>query len=298
MVLAEAARCGMDAQQLQTALMSVITRGHVLHKGFGFIDASLRATMALAVIFGREEADGDSATVPSEIIAKLVSMLVDILEGRSPSSPAALCGVLLCLSVSDANTMALVENPKDGAHSGLLGAIVLGLTISDEVIQAREGPYSFPLDQCRQGLSEVLLNLVLSDRTASAVLEYEGLQDAVASALADGAHLTAQTKKKLDDVVFQIKQATELAAPSPVDSSAAQHLMISYCWAQQPQILKIRASLGKRAYQVWIDTEQMQGSTVDAMADAVDDSYCIAYALSREYKEVRCLTSSSHLASY
>ena len=55
-----------------------------------------------------------------------------------------------------------------------------------------------------------------------------------------------------------------------------------YCWAQQPQVLKIRASLKRRGYSVWIDVEQMQGSTVDAMADAVDESYCIAYALSRE----------------
>ena len=49
-------------------------------------------------------------------------------------------------------------------------------------------------------------------------------------------------------------------------------------------MLKIRASLKRRGYSVWIDVEQMQGSTVDAMADAVDESYCIAYALSRECK--------------
>jgi hypothetical protein len=29
----------------------------------------------------------------------------------------------------------------------------------------------------------------------------------------------------------------------------------------------------------------MQGSTVDAMADAVDNAYCVCYGVSREYKE-------------
>ena len=56
-------------------------------------------------------------------------------------------------------------------------------------------------------------------------------------------------------------------------------------------MLKIRASLKRRGYSVWIDVEQMQGSTVDAMADAVDESYCIAYALSRECKAACFLIS-------
>ena len=59
-------------------------------------------------------------------------MMFDILEGRSPSSPAALCGVLLCLSVSDANTNALVAPAEDASHSGMLGAVVLGFTTSNE----------------------------------------------------------------------------------------------------------------------------------------------------------------------
>ena len=96
------------------------------------------------------------------------------------------------------------------------------------MIQAREGPYSFPLDLCRQGLAEVLLNLVLSAQTTDAVLGFEGLQEAVGAALGDEEHLTAQAKKKLEDVVFQIKQASgDKAPPSPSPAAANAHLMIS-----------------------------------------------------------------------
>ena len=97
MVLAEAERCGSSAKELHASLMDVVSRGHEIPKvstrssldsglcvfqrsqqrqpcgqGFGFIDASLRATMALGVLFGREEDDGDtSITVPPEIIVSL-----------------------------------------------------------------------------------------------------------------------------------------------------------------------------------------------------------------------------------
>ena len=37
--------------------------------------------------------------------------------------------------------------------------------------------------------------------------------------------------------------------------------MLSYCWAQQKQVLKIRQALGKRQYKIWLDVEQMSGST-------------------------------------
>ena len=93
-MLAEAERCGSSAKELHASLMDVVNRGHEIPKvstrssldsglcvfqrsqqrqpcgqGFGFIDASLRATMALGVLFGREEDDGDtSITVPPEII--------------------------------------------------------------------------------------------------------------------------------------------------------------------------------------------------------------------------------------
>jgi hypothetical protein len=117
-VLSEAEEIGCSATELHAALMSVINRGHQVPKAFGFVDSSLRATMALGVLFGREEDDGQSATVPRGIVSRLVGMMFDILEGRSPSSPHALAGVLLCLSVSDANTRALIEPAEDGSHAG------------------------------------------------------------------------------------------------------------------------------------------------------------------------------------
>jgi hypothetical protein len=61
--------------------------------------------------------------------------------------------------------------------------------------------------------------------------------------------------------------------------------MVSYCWAQQDVVKRIHASLVKRGYRVWIDIEQMRGSTVESMAAAVETAEVMLIGVSREYKE-------------
>jgi hypothetical protein len=45
-------------------------------------------------------------------------------------------------------------------------------------------------------------------------------------------------------------------------------------------ILRIHSALRKRAYLVWIDTEMMKGSTMDAMSEAIEGSDVICYGVS------------------
>ena len=67
--------------------------------------------------------------------------------------------------------------------------------------------------------------------------------------------------------------------------AAVEHIMLSYNWDHQPTIKRINASLQSRGYTVWIDVEKMQGSTVEAMADAVEGASMFLYAISKAYKE-------------
>ena len=62
-------------------------------------------------------------------------------------------------------------------------------------------------------------------------------------------------------------------------------MMVSYCWAQQAVVKRVHSALAKRGYRVWIDIEQMRGSTVDSMAAAVEDSAAMLIGVSQEYKE-------------
>ena len=61
--------------------------------------------------------------------------------------------------------------------------------------------------------------------------------------------------------------------------------MMSYNWDHQDVNLRVVGSLQSRGYLVWIDTEQMKGSTVDTMALAVEGSAVVLIGVSRAYKE-------------
>jgi hypothetical protein len=64
-----------------------------------------------------------------------------------------------------------------------------------------------------------------------------------------------------------------------------QHVMISYNWDHQEVILRVVAAVRQRGYVVWVDTEQMRGSTVDTMAKAVEGCAVMLIGISRAYKE-------------
>ena len=88
-------------------------------------------------------------------------------------------------------------------------------------------------------------------------------------------------------LLFRATAAKEAAAAHPaaaassIDGSnsceAAEHVMLSYNWGHQDVIKRINTALQARGYSVWIDIEKMQGSTVEAMADAVEDAAVVCW---------------------
>ena len=63
------------------------------------------------------------------------------------------------------------------------------------------------------------------------------------------------------------------------------HVMISYQWDNQDVLIEVRKRLQASGYRVWMDLEQMGGSTLEAMAKAVEDSSVVLICLSQKYKE-------------
>ena len=85
---------------------------------------------------------------------------------------------------------------------------------------------------------------------------------------------------ELDQEVRQkAKMAAESAAAVKVDDNGAaiEHVMLSYNWDHQDVIKRLNLSLKTRGYDIWIDVEKMQGSTVEAMADAVEGAAVMVY---------------------
>ena len=67
--------------------------------------------------------------------------------------------------------------------------------------------------------------------------------------------------------------------------STGSHVMISYQWDSQEVVVEVKNRLQASGYRVWMDLEQMGGSTLETMAKAVEDSSVVLICLSELYKE-------------
>ena len=67
--------------------------------------------------------------------------------------------------------------------------------------------------------------------------------------------------------------------------STGNHVMISYQWDSQEVLVEVKNRLRASGYRVWMDLEQMRGSTLDSMAEAVENASVVLVCVSRRYKE-------------
>ena len=61
--------------------------------------------------------------------------------------------------------------------------------------------------------------------------------------------------------------------------------MISYQWDCQEIILRVKDELRSAGFNVWIDVEKIEGSTLQSMASAVENCAVFVMAVSRKYFE-------------
>ncbi|CAH1239416.1 Hypp5822 [Branchiostoma lanceolatum] len=67
--------------------------------------------------------------------------------------------------------------------------------------------------------------------------------------------------------------------------SRAGHVMLSYKWDNQEVVKQIKTKLEANGYNVWMDIDRMGGSTLEAMAGAVENAAVVLICMSRKYKE-------------
>ena len=82
---------------------------------------------------------------------------------------------------------------------------------------------------------------------------------------------------------------------SDEDEISGGHIMLSYCWGpkntqtgtheNQELVKHIREDLEERGFKTWMDVLQLQGSTLNAMADAVERASSVVICVTKHYKE-------------
>jgi hypothetical protein len=78
-------------------------------------------------------------------------------------------------------------------------------------------------------------------------------------------------------------------------SGGSQHVFISYQWESKQIILLIRDRLKAAGFNIWVDVDNMCGSVLEAMAEAVEDASVVLVCLTQKYKESpNCRTEAEY----
>ena len=173
------------------------------------------------------------------------------------------------MAISDANKRLMLQ------FADLLDILVKALLIDSPRRNEAGG------DALQKVSADVLASLALFGPGAEALRAHSGVMVAL-GALRDGVSNTEASRQSAVQALFQLEER-KVVKPSP--GVGSKHVMMSYNWDHQPIIKRIHAALVQRGYRMWIDVEQMKGSTVDAMSRAVEDSAVVLIGVSRAYKE-------------
>lgn len=99
---------------------------------------------------------------------------------------------------------------------------------------------------------------------------------------------TSQDKevvKNVNGALFVLKGENDVSKRPKSAKKNKGHVFISYSWNEKEIIMKLRERLKKEGVEVWIDVERMGGSTLSAMAEAVENAAVVLICMSEKYKQ-------------
>ena len=78
-------------------------------------------------------------------------------------------------------------------------------------------------------------------------------------------------------------------------SEKGEHIMISYNTGSRTLCLKIKENLEAFGLKVWIDVDEIHGSSLEAMAKAVEESSCVLMCVTEKYRQsVNCQAEAQY----
>eukprot|EP00300_Choanocystis_sp_HF-7_P009268 c16346_g1_i1.p1 GENE.c16346_g1_i1~~c16346_g1_i1.p1 ORF type:complete len:335 (-),score=83.52 c16346_g1_i1:70-1074(-) len=102
----------------------------------------------------------------------------------------------------------------------------------------------------------------------------------------ESTEILSLVEKILWNVVGKPEQRAQTLPATPRQGSSGEgHIMISYCWAQQSHALELCKRLKQEGFRTWMDLDEMTGSTLEAMANAVEGSGLVLLCVSEAYKK-------------
>ena len=102
--------------------------------------------------------------------------------------------------------------------------------------------------------------------------------------------------KSIKELIEQIKwNSNENNHPIKENDPDEEHIMISYNTGSRELCLKIKEKLESFGFKIWIDVNDIHGSSLDAMAKAVEKSLCVLMCVTEKYRQsINCQAEAQY----
>ena len=137
-------------------------------------------------------------------------------------------------------------------------------------------------DEERASGARGLWMLAFDDTNKEVIRQQEGALDTL-RALHHSAN--PEVQKAAAGALWEIEGKKARNNAEKTKETTGNHVMISYQWDAQEVLVEVKNKLQARGYRVWMDLEQMGGSTLEAMAKAVENAAVVLVCVSQRYKE-------------
>lgn len=99
-------------------------------------------------------------------------------------------------------------------------------------------------------------------------------------------HDSGLLKKNCEGILWKIHSINHLNESHSLEKiqCTKKHIMISYNGESRKTCLEIKEELEKKGFKIWIDVEDIAGSSLESMADAIEQSLCILMGMTEKYK--------------
>ena len=165
------------------------------------------------------------------------------------------------LAINDANKNILGQN-------GVIPVLISVIKTSNE-------------DEEKASATRALWMLAFDNNNKEKVRQEEGAMD-ILHQLQQSRN--SEVQKAAAGALWELEGKTARQSSEKIESTG-NHVMISYQWDSQEVLVEVKNRLQASGYRVWMDLEQMGGSTLEAMAKAVEDSSVVLICVSERYKE-------------
>eukprot|EP01043_Picozoa_sp_COSAG02_P051086 COSAG02_NODE_5334_length_4430_cov_2.102517_1_plen_616_part_00 len=275
-------------RQSGSALRFLIDADFVLGRECGWT-TGVFGSIVVANLFGRDEESefGFRQADVDGMLKHYDELLRPKVYGSVWALSMTQCRGLLNVCVSDTNKLLLLNNETFLPH------VVDGLLL-DPAHPRADTPE--PVKQVVQrDYAECLQQLALFVPGCAALQADDAVLNAL-HGLADSG-FTEEAKKIARLTLMSLESSLSTASQQhehhESDSTTVpkknhaqrRHIMVSYQWNSQAVVQRIVAELKRRKYTCWFDLDDMSGSIIDAMGEAIEGAECMLLCLSLAYKE-------------